>query len=1042
MTIVPRPTDESRRAEVLRRYLAAGGESEPALEDLARLATLVCRAPMACITLVDADRVWIKAAVGWAGPDTDRHTSFCHHALAGDDLLTIEDVQADGRFANHPRVGGDGGVRFYAGVPLVSPDGFKVGVLAVLDRAPRQLTTEQADGLRALGRQVMAQLELRRHLQDLDRAVAASQRAEDRFKTSEAFYQTLVETLPQNIFRKDVDGRFTFANQRFCVAVGKPLEEIIGRTDFDLFPRELAAKYHRDDLRVMSTRQSLDTVEAHHKPNGDRLYVHVIKTPLYNAANQVVGIQGIFWDVTQRKKIEEELAYERDLLRALLENIPDRIYFKDVHSRFLRCSLSMVRRLGLNDPREVEGRTDFDFHPRELAEEYFADEQKILATGQPLINKLERQVDGNGREMWASVTKVAIYNQAGQITGLIGLSRDITQLKETEKALRQAEEKYRAMFENSVEGIFQTTREGKFLSANPALARLYGYPSPQALIEALTDIEHQLYVDPRRREEFSRLMRENGEVTGFESEVFRRDGSKIWISEAARTVRDADGRFLYYEGAVEDITLRKQAEAEREKAREAALESARVKARFLANMSHEVRTPLNAINGMTDLLADTPLSQEQRELVETIRSSSDTLLAIINDILDFSKIEAGKLTLEVIDFELREVVEGAAEMLADRAQRKSLDLAVWMDQDLPCFLRGDPGRVRQVLVNLVGNAVKFTEKGEVLVRVTRVAESPTHLTLRFEVRDTGIGIDASALGQIFQPFTQADGSTTRKYGGTGLGLSISRQLVELMGGEIGVESRAGEGSTFWFQLPFEKQPAASARSSQEMDLGRLAGRRVLLVQESATQRAIRHEQFQRWKMRDAAATDAAGALEALRQAASAGAPFDLMVIDQEITTCDALALAQSVRSDAHLGPVRIVMLVPIGSRLNPGVMQSTGVSACLTKPVRQTRLFDCLVEVLSVPPTSAALPLRGVTAATASAPQPPPRHKLRILLAEDNEVNQRVALKQLKKLGCHADAVANGAEALAALQRIPYDVILMDCQMPEMDGYEATRRIR
>jgi Amt family ammonium transporter len=368
-----------------------------------------------------------------------------------------------------------------------------------------------------------------------------------------------------------------------------------------------------------------------------------------------------------------------------------------------------------------------------------------------LINKLEKQTNTEGGAMWASVTKVPIYNQAGTVTGIIGLSRDITKLKQTEQALRQAEEKYRAMYENSVEGIFQTTRDGQFISANRALARMYGYTSPEELVEALTDIEHQLYVNPERRAEFGRLMRQQGEVTGFESEIYRKDGSKIWISEAARTVRDAQGGFLYYEGAVEDITARKAAEMEREMAREAALESARVKARFLANMSHEIRTPMNAISGMTDLLVDTPLTQEQRELAETIRNSTDTLLGIINDILDFSKIEAGKLTFEIIDFDLRETVEGTTEMLAERAQRKGLDLACWMDQDVPTLLRGDPGRVRQILTNLTGNAVKFTEKGEVLLRVSKLRETDNSVTVRFEVRDTGIGIDPESIPRIFQP---------------------------------------------------------------------------------------------------------------------------------------------------------------------------------------------------------------------------------------------------------------------------------------------------
>jgi PAS domain S-box-containing protein len=886
---------------------------------------------------------------------------------------------------------------------------------------------------------------------------------EERLRTSEAFYQTLVETLPQNILRKDLQGRFTFANRKFCQSIGKRLEDIIGKTDYDLFPPELAGKYHRDDLRVMTTRENLDTVEAHQGQHGEKLFVHVIKTPLYDPAGRVIGIQGIFWDVTQRKRIEEELAYERDLLRALLDYIPDRIYFKDVHCRFLRCSKSMARRLGLEDPREVIGQTDFDFHPVELAREFYIDEQNILQTGQPLINKLEKQVDTDGQEIWASVTKVPIYTQAGTIAGLVGLSRDITQLKQTEQALRQAEEKYRAIYENSVEGIFQTTRDGHFLSANPALARLYGYPSPDELVAALTDIEHQLYVDPTRRDEFSRLMREHGEVSGFESQVYRKDKSVIWISESARTARDAAGNFLYYEGIVEDISVRKQAELEREKAREAALESARTKAQFLANMSHEIRTPMNAITGMTGLLADTRLTKEQREYVETIRNSTETLLSVINDILDFSKVEAGKLALEVIDFDLREAVESGVEMLAERAHKKNIELACWIEPDVPARLRGDPVRLRQILTNLVSNAVKFTEKGEVLVHVTRWEESPTsevqrpraegglwtldpglRTLLRFEIKDTGIGIPPQAMSRIFQEFTQADGSTTRKYGGTGLGLTISKQLVSLMQGEIGVESTPDAGSTFWFKVPFEKQPAADSAVSSSL-IASLAGLRALLVENNATQRRILRQQLQQWNLQEEEAVSADQALAMMQEAARSGAPYPLLIIDLDLPETDGLSLAQTIKNDPQLAASRILMLTTLISRLNTTTMRATGISACLVKPVRQARLLECLNDVMSA---SGALDNaeRGTrNAESGCSALRVPRSAfptVRILLAEDNAVNQRVAIKQLKKLGFSADSVSNGNEVLAALQRVPYDIIIMDCQMPEMDGYEVTRRIR
>ncbi len=1037
------PHNESARLAALRRYDILDARPETALDELARLAAQICATPMALISFLDENREWFKSRVGLEIPGVARAHSFGAHAILQDRPLVVEDARRDERFAASPLVAAVPRIRFYAGVPVASPDGYNLGTLCVMDTRRRRLPPAQIEGLGALSRQAATNLELRRHSLELADRIEDHKRTEDRLRNSEAFYQTLVETLPQNILRKDVQGRFTFANRKFCQSLRKPLPEILGRTDHDFFPKELADKYHRDDVRVMTAMETFEAVEAHPTHSGEKRFVHVIKTPLYDAMGRVVGVQGIFWDVTQRKEIEEALAYERDLLRALLDNIPDRIYFKDVESRFLRCSNSMALRLGLEDPKKIVSKTDFDFHPRELAREFYDDEQRIIRTGQPLINKLEKLTDSDGREIWASVTKIPIYNRNGHVTGIVGISRDVTQLKETEVALRQAEEKYRAIYENSVEGIFQTSAEGRFLSANPSLARIYGFHSPEELIGALTDIEHQLYVERTRRAEFSRLMREQDAVTGFESQVYRKDRRIIWISEAARAVRDANGNLLYYEGAVEDITGRKLAEQEREQAREAALESARVKTEFLANMSHEIRTPMNAITGMTGLLSDTRLTPEQREYVETIRNSTDSLLSIVNDILDFSKIGAGKLSLEVIDFELRDTVESTVEMLAENAHRKGIALNCWVNRDVPDFLRGDPGRLRQILVNLLCNAVKFTGHGEVLVRVSRAKEANAGVRLRFAVSDTGVGIDPKAIPKIFQAFTQADGSTTRKYGGTGLGLTICKQLVDLMQGELGVESTLDKGSSFWFEVPFETQSEPTRRPEEELAQSALPGLRALVVDPNPTHRQILHDHLESAGVADASVESGPEALALLRREAAAGSPFAVVILDLDLPEMDGLALVQSIKSEAAIAPARLLVLTTVGHRLSTTLMRETGISACLVKPVRQARFLDCLAKVMSASGAGASQPL---SSDSAGWPSPVPIRSTaspaRILLAEDNLVNQRLVLKQLRKLGFAAEAVANGLEVLAALEQVPYDVILMDCQMPEMDGYEATRRIR
>jgi len=570
--------------------------------------------------------------------------------------------------------------------------------------------------------------------------------------------------------------------------------------------------------------------------------------------------------------------------------------------------------------------------------------------------------------------------------------------------------------------------------ANDAFLRITGYTEGEVLGRNVVGVLEGAETDPAALQEIGAALHE-GRQTTVTIRNYRKDGTPFWNELTIAPVQDATGRVTDSVGVVVDVTERLAVEAALIAAKEVADAANRAKSAFLANMSHEIRTPMNGVIGMTGLLLDTRLTAEQQEYAETIRASSESLLTIINDILDFSKIESGKLDLEQQPMDVRECVESALDLLAPDAAEKSLDLAYLIDEYTPRFLIGDVTRLRQILVNLLSNAVKFTETGEVFVNVTSEAADGSY-QVHFAVRDTGIGIPPERMNRLFQSFSQGDVSTTRRYGGSGLGLVVSRRLAELMGGTMWVESTPGQGSTFHFTV----QAVAAPNQAHVWLHGaqpRLVGKRLLIVDDNSTNRRVLTLQAQSWGMRARAVSSGAEALEVIR----AGDPFDLAILDMQMPDMDGVQLAVQMRKHRSRLSLPLVMLTSMGRVEVGDDVETADFSSFLMKPIKQSQLHNVLVNVIDQQGTAAAAvtadPARPITL----DPTLGERHPLRVLLAEDNAVNQKLALRLLEKLGYRADLAANGIEALQAVERQPYDLIFMDVQMPEMDGIEATRNI-
>ena len=748
----------------------------------------------------------------------------------------------------------------------------------------------------------------RRAPEELDAQISERRKAEQALRESEAAYQSLVESLPLNVFRKDLNGVFIDANHRFCETLGQPLEKIVGKTDFDFFPAAQAGRYRRGDQHVIATGESLEDIEEYVKPGGGKLWIQVLKAPVYDAQGQIVGAQGMFWDVTERMLADE--------------------------------------------------------------------------------------------------------------------------------AVRKSDARFRKLVESSLIGVMVAHLDGRIIEANDALLHMIGYD--RADLQAGNIRWDALTPEDNRAgdERAIGLLLSVGTCPAYEKEYLHRDGHRVPILLGVTMLEGSTSECICF---VVDITRQKQTEAELKAAKSAADAASRAKSEFLANMSHEVRTPLNAIIGMTELVLSSPLPVKQAEYLRMVLQSGESLLEVINDVLDFSKVESGKVELENLPFGLRECIGDAVKSLALRAHAKGLELALDVRNDVPEWLLGDSGRLRQVVINLVGNAIKFTAEGEVVVTVERMKEESERregeILLHITVSDTGIGIPAAKLKKVFEAFEQADTSTTRQYGGTGLGLAIVQRLVELMGGQAWVESEIGAGSKFHLTASFQvcDEPPTDRSAPRR---GAMRGTRALIVDDNSTNRRILSEVLKNWELLPTECSSVDAALAMLRQAHRESRPFELLISDVNMPHRDGFELVEEIRRDSELAEL-IVMLLTSGERPDHGARcEELNVSQRLMKPVKQSELQQAIAAALGIDKAEPE-----IIASSDELHSVPPR-PLKILLAEDSLVNQRLAIGLLERHGHQLTVANNGREAMEALACDAYDLILMDVQMPEIDGLETTRRIR
>jgi len=814
--------------------------------------------------------------------------------------------------------------------------------------------------------------------------------------------------------------------------MGRLLQEVVVLPGFqEAYQQEFRDVLASGDSPVVGKRAEIKMLHR----DGRQLSMELFLSTLRCGEARRVSV--LLRDISAHKQLEKSLRISEDRTRAILDRIEDGCFEVELseEGRYLFVNQGFCDITGYS-ATEMLGKGFREFFDAETNRQLRLAYRRVYETGEPLKAFEYALTRKDGTKRYVEETVSLKRDLQGRPSAFIGIRRDSTERKLAEERVRVSEERYRAILEQIEDGYFEIDLSGRYQLVNDAYCRMLRCPASEIVGKSYKEIVPSRQT-PMLYEVYHKVYETGEPVRSLEYETARPDGSPVFVENSITLRKNRQGQPIGYHVIVRDITERKRTEQELEATKDAAEAANRAKSTFLATMSHEIRTPMNGILGMTELILDTELTTEQREYLGLVKSCAESLLSIINDVLDFSRIEAQKLELESIPFDLRESLGETMKALSFRAHQKGLELVYDVQPDVPEGLVGDPTRIRQIAVNLVGNAIKFTEHGEVVITVEQAAEpfDDGTVCLHFAVRDTGVGIPTEKQQKIFEAFSQADGSMARKYGGTGLGLAICVRLVEKMGGRIWLESEPGKGSTFHFTARLAMPKTSPARPAP-LPPEQLRDLSVLVADDNYTNRVVLHGLLTRWGMKPTAVEGGKAALEALRIAKSMGYSFPLVLLDGQMPQMDGFTAAEQIQRNPDLVGATIMMLTSSGHLGDAARCRELGISAYLVKPIRPAELLDaiCLIVQKSAPKTPVPLVTRHILREI--------RHRTRVLLVEDNPVNQKLAVALLEKRGFGVITAGNGKLALAALEREPFDLVLMDVQMPEMDGLEATSAIR